>query len=113
MHRGQEGRPFDVCPLIGAIATSGVLGLDEWGGAPLSQDHYLDVFTGRCEVSFLRSCRSTEIALDDAGIVPQPVGGPLHGDASAIQNIGIRPVKLSITHKFSSDHGAQRNVGEA
>jgi len=27
--------------------------------------------------------------------------------------IGIRPVKLSITHKFSSDQGAESDVGEA
>jgi len=26
---------------------------------------------------------------------------------------GMRPVKLSITHNYSSDRGAQRDVGEA
>lgn len=69
-------------------------------------------------------CRSSGIPLNriltDRGT--EYCGNPEHHEYElylAVEDIdhtrtkSIRPVKLSITHKFSSDHGAQRDVSEA
>lgn len=52
------------------------------------------------------------VPLCDRAVAPQDIYS-LSDEAVCERRVCNRPMRLSITHNFCSDHGAQRDIGEA